>query len=156
MRYKDILLVVLLFSCAESKEFTKVKYVHITSSTGEQIKVSYVLQIPKQYKLQIITASGEVGTEHQYWYPDSCLIYISDFANTENSNNIIRAGYTSKKLEYSMRQDFKNDTLNLSGKNEKGFYWKEITIGKLNLGYMNIPQENKEIFDKALSSIQRK
>ena len=39
---------------------------------------------------------------------------------------------------------------------KKGNYWKNKFDGEVNIGYLNIPQERKEEFDKIISSVIKK
>ena len=48
------------------------------------------------------------------------------------------------------------DTFELAGRNDKLLYWKDIKIGDLSIGYLNVPQEKKALFDKAIESFRRK
>jgi hypothetical protein len=48
------------------------------------------------------------------------------------------------------------DTLELSGLNEKGLYWKDIYINGISIGYDNVPLEKKELFDNCLKNTKIK
>lgn len=146
MRQCLITVILFLMSCIINRKFTTV------------IFYDYRMNIPKGYINHLIIA-GSHGNEYQYWYTDSVLLYISNESGmtTPNYDNIKQAGYGSKKFEFFIKHgDFNGEPLELSGKNQKGFYWKEISIGEMYFGYKNVPLEKKEIFDKALYSIQKK
>jgi hypothetical protein len=48
------------------------------------------------------------------------------------------------------------DTFELSGMNSKSLFWKDIKIGKVSIGYDNVPKEKKELFDKSLKTLKMK
>ena len=154
MKYFVLVLLIFLFSCKIYRENTRVKFTHIASNTKKQKKINYFLVVPNGYKLNIFEAGGEVGLEYRYIYPDSSIIYISDLEISLNFENIAKNGLSAKKFEFKMRQDaLKGDTLTISGKDEKGCYWKEIMIGTVEFGYKNVTENKKGIFDNVLKSI---
>ena len=144
----------LLSTCMH--DYSKIVFTHYSSDLKKQQKIKYSAQIPKGFVLKTYKAGGEVGTENQYSYSDSSVIYISDFASSINEQNIRNEGYASKKFEYNMKKySSNNDTLILSGKNQNELYWKEVIIGKICFGYIEVRLEKKNIFDKALNTIKR-
>jgi hypothetical protein len=48
------------------------------------------------------------------------------------------------------------DIFELSGMNSKSLFWKDIKIGKVSIGYDNVPKEKKELFDKSLKTLKMK
>lgn len=146
-----------MVSCKMYRGKTRVRFTHIESNSNMQKEVIYYLNIPTGYKLNILKAGGEAGTEYQYIYPDSCIIYITDMGRSLNAENIQKSGYSSKKFEFLMRQGTLNkDTLRIAGKDEKGYYWQEIIIGTVEFGYINIPEKEKEKYNDALNSIHKR
>lgn len=135
--------------------YRRIVFTHYSSNVNKQEKIKYSAEIPKGYTLKIYSASGETGMENQYLYPDSSMFYISDFGSTINEQNIQNEGYASKKFEYSMQVvGLTNDTLILSGRNQSGAYWKEVLIGKVSIGYLNVSKEKKDFFDKAIETFE--
>lgn len=47
------------------------------------------------------------------------------------------------------------DTLELSGTDEKMLYWKDVVVGNISVGYVGVPSDRKELFDKALKTLRR-
>jgi len=74
------------------RELNKVSFIHVASNQKQQKKIKYTMQVPIGYKFERITAGGEVGTEDKYVYPDSSILYLSDFGETQNSINIEQQG----------------------------------------------------------------
>ncbi|MBN9284873.1 MULTISPECIES: hypothetical protein [unclassified Flavobacterium] len=55
-----------------------------------------------------------------------------------------------------MKAFLTKDTITLEGIDQNGLYWKNKFNGEVNIGYLNIPKEKKEEFDKILLSIKKK
>jgi hypothetical protein len=151
-----VLLLIILSSCVTNKDMSKIKFTHLSSTTSEQQKIDYTMEVPKGYTLKMYKADGESGVSNEYWYSDSSVIYLSDFGVSINEDNITKGKYAGKKIEFSMKQNqIYGDTLVLEGKSKNG-YWKEIIIGKVIFGYLNVLDQKKELFDKALATLKRK
>lgn len=105
--------------------------------------------------MKVLKVDGECGLEKQFWYSDSSVVYISDFSNNLNTENIRASGFTQEKLKFMLMQsEMKADTLVLVGRNQQGFFWKEISIGRTQFGYLNVPSNKIKDFDKVLGSIK--
>lgn len=156
MNYLKFLIFILIFSsCSSEKEITKVYYTHISSTTSEQKGINYSIEIPKGFRLKVYKAGGEAGESREYRYLDSSVIYISDFGSSLNESNIEIGGYSSKKFDFSMKQNrLIGDSLILTGRTKSG-YWKEINIGAMAVGYLNVSDQKKEVFDEALKTLKR-
>jgi hypothetical protein len=153
MKNYSIIILFLAISCMPN--YSRTSFTHYLSDVNQQKKIKYSIDIPDGFILKTIKAGGEVGTENQYQYSDSSVFYISDFKSSMNEQNIRSEGYSSKKIEYAMEAVGSNyDTLILSGKNKNGFYWKEILIGKICVGYFNVTAEKKYSFEKALNTLR--
>ncbi|WP_167342233.1 hypothetical protein [Nonlabens sp. SY33080] len=48
------------------------------------------------------------------------------------------------------------DTIKNSGKDRNNLYWLEYVLGDVVIGYVNVPEEQKEQFEKAIASLDRK
>lgn len=112
--------------------------------------VEYKMLIPKGYEYVPIDyqhARGKV-----FLYPDSSSLF---FTNDIKSGMI----YPEKFKKYGSDVGMKfltNDTLVLNGTDDKGRYWEERKIKNVVYGYMKVPLDKKETFDKLLNSITTK
>ncbi len=108
------------------------------------------MEMPKGFINHLIL-SGH-GKEYQYWYKDSLVLYFTDEANsaTLNYKNIEKQPEAKRKRFEAM---MKKDTLLLEGQDDKNLHWKEIFLGNVIVGYMNVPEDKKKLFDKSLNSI---
>lgn len=133
----------------------KIMFKHYESENANQKKVTYYLSIPKNYRIVTFQASGEAGAEQQYWYPDSSVIYITSMEGlpTINQDNIKSQEGASEKRFRAFTND---DTLTLSGKDRKGFLWKDTKLKGVSIGYANVPLDKESIFCTALKSIDKK
>lgn len=125
------------------------------------------MSVPKGYKL-ITLVGGHSELEKQYVYSDSTKIYISDFGNSMLSySNILSLGDSiankrfeglelKAKIAKELGKEYNPETLILQGKAPNGLYWKDIRVGYLSIGYVNVPENRKMQFDKALSSFMEK
>jgi len=161
----SIYIISLLFivSCASSLCIVPVQYKHARIEDPTLRNVKYSMMIPSGYKL-ITLVGGHDELENQYIYSDSTKIYISDFGySVLNYNNILLLGnsiankrFESIELNYKIAKElgneYKPETLLLEGKTANGLYWKDIRIGYISIGYVNVSEKRKSEFDKALSS----
>ena len=155
MKYFKILYLALLCSCIGSQELTKVQFKHMSLSSKQQVMEKYTMKLPKGFELKKYQAGGEVGESNEFWYKDSSVIYITDFDNSLNHDNIQSSDYGSKRFEFKMRDKIKfGDTLVLSGVTKQNLHWKEILVKDISIGYMNVTQDKKEIFNIALKTLQ--
>lgn len=152
----------LIVSCASSHEVTSIQYKRQRIEKPTAKNTTYSMNIPKGYKL-ITLVGGHDELEKQYVYSDSAKLYISDFGSSMlNYNNILSLGdrIANKRFEglelkagiaKELGQKYKPETITLQGKTASG-YWKDIRIGYLSLGYVNVTENKKSEFDKALNS----
>ena len=108
------------------------------------------MNISKGYKYEGLIGDHEI--EKRYWYPDSAIIYITNFNNTLNYNNIIKQG------TYYSRFDaiHSNDTLTLSGQDSLGMFWKDRKLQYITVGYSNVPLSKKSLFDTTILSVRKR
>lgn len=161
-----IILLSVMVSCVSSQGITAIQYKR--QKTDESLKnTTYSMMVPKGYKL-ITLVGGHSELEKQYVYSDSTKIYISDFGNSMlNYNNILSLddsiankrfeGLELKaKIAKELGKEYNPETLILHGKTPHGLYWKDVRVGYLSIGYVNVPENRKMEFDKALSSFMEK
>jgi len=124
------------------------------------------LRIPQGYKEWIIS-SGETEREHRYCYEDSSFIfYISDYLYNPNTENIELMGdsiynyrFQNKQLLESIYEQYGKevlfnlpDTLELSGESSNSLCWRDILVGNISFGYVNVPINKKKFYDHCLDS----
>lgn len=153
-------------SCVSSQGITTIQYKRQKKDEGSK-NVTYSMVIPKDYKL-ITLVGGHSELEKQYIYSDSAKVYISDFGNSMlNYNNILSLGdgiankrfeglELKAKIAKDLGKEYNSETLTLLGKTTNGLYWKDIRIGHLSIGYVNVPENRKSEFDRALGSFIEK
>jgi hypothetical protein len=154
--------VLILTSCTVNKDLTTVKYSPAQAHSG------YYLDVPKGYEFKGYEVTIE--KERRYVYNDSSFVYITNFRNTPNYENIKSLGDSVLQLRFQNEELTKQvnellgknnirvlpDTFELSGMNSKSLFWKDIKIGKVSIGYDNVPKEKKELFDKSLKTLRIK
>lgn len=136
-------ILILLLGCASSNLTEVVKY----PSKKKQL---YQMDVPKGYLFSGVAGGSDV--EHKYIYSDSSLIFITDFPNTPNYSILREEGLYNSKFNANVLAE---DTLRLEGRTAEGF-WKDITYGKVSIGYQKVPESRKEDFDNALESFRKK
>ena len=131
----------------------KIKFIHYEYNGLNQKKTKCFLYVPKNYQTVTLQAGGEEGTEQQYWYSDSIVVYITNMGSSINYNNI-------EKQEGGLHKQFmtfiNEDTLTLNGKDKKGLLWKEVQMKDISIGYANVPPEKEIAFDLVLKSFRKR
>lgn len=150
-----IVLAVSLFfvaSCSSQKEFAKIKFKDFDVETQKDYVYRFV--IPKNYEENNFKRSLE-SEEKQFTYADASMIYITNEKGTPiaNYNNIDSDSIAIQKSFLALME---NDTLTLQGKYKLGKYWKNKKLKEISIGYLNVPENRKADFDKAISSIKMK
>ena len=157
-----ILFTMLMASCGINKELATIKF------KPTEAYPKYMLDIPKGYELKILSVTVE--KEYQYKYKDSSLIYLTNFDNTPNYENIKSLGDSIANYRFQDEEMTKEinqtlgreavkalpDTFELSGMDRNSLYWKDIKVGKISIGYQKVPKEKKELFDKVLTTLKMK
>ena len=153
--------ILLFFGCSASKGLKTVKY------DPWKRGWNFFIDIPRGGEVEKFLGE-EVG--YLFTYKDGCIIHIGENKSTPNYANIISLGDSiskyrfqnndlvleiNKKLGKEIMKPLP-DTLVLSGIDKDGLYWKDIllTDKRIALGYLNVPKEKKEIFDKSLNSFR--
>ncbi|PVD49287.1 hypothetical protein DC498_25805 [Terrimonas sp.] len=140
--YSILIQVFVLTACSTKVASFKV------NADGKTVK--YKMSVPKGYKYIPIDyqhARGKI-----FLYPDSSSLF---FTNDTKSGMI----YPEKFKKYGSDVGMKfltNDTLVLKGSDDKERYWEERKLKNIVYGYMKVPPDKKEIFDKLLNSITTK
>ena len=129
------------------------------------------LKIPKGYQEWIILGDCDCGScyiQHCYYYFDSTLaLYISQ-NGCLNSNNIKHLGDSIYEFRFQYKALWEDinrafgeevmkiipDTLELSGIDADSLYWKDIYIDGISIGYLKVPKEKKELYDKCLRTFK--
>ncbi len=157
-----ILFTILMASCAINKDLATIKF----KPTDAYPK--YILDVPKDYKLKILSVTVE--KEYQYTYNDSSMVYLTNFDNTPNYDNIKSMGDSIANFRFQNEEMTKEinqtlgrevvkalpDTFELSGIDNNSLYWKDIKVGEISIGYQKVPKEKKELFDESLKTLKIK
>ena len=136
--------VAVLISCNIAKDTALAKFPNKKQS-------SFTMQIPKGYVFK--GQEGDSEDENLYIYPDSSMLFITDFTNSPNYDILVK-----EKLYYTKfaANVLSNDTLFLEGVS-KDKHWRDITYGrKICIGYSNVSKVKKPQFDQALKSFRAK
>jgi hypothetical protein len=154
----------LLASCASSQHVT-VRYKAQNQVNVISDRSSHTIQIPKGYHL-FMQVGGHKELEKQYIYPDSTKIYITSLpVSMLNYDHILSLGNSiskkrfesidlKAKLAKTLGKEFTPETVILQGKTNTSLYWKDIRIGYISIGYVNVPASKKDEYDKVLSSFK--
>ncbi|MCT1526934.1 hypothetical protein [Sphingobacterium hotanense] len=125
------------------------------------------MDIPRGYHFK----GSEAGVEKEsiYIYPDSIVVYVTDFKHNPNANNIKALGDSIFQFRFQNEDLIKEankaigrevvkvlpDTFELSGIDKEGKYWKDLKVGKTSVGYSNVPEDKVSIYERVLSSFRR-
>ena len=159
MRYLSSIIVLFLVACASHSDTDKIDFVF-----SKEAKCT--MFVPKDY--HYIRNEVTMEKEVRYLYKDSSYIYITSFDVSPNYNNINNLGDSVFAYRFQNTELYKEintllgkeylktlpDTVELSGMNEKHLYWKDIKIKQVTIGYNNVPEEKKELYDKSLKSFK--
>lgn len=169
MNSKFCLVVVsVILSCGSIEQFSTVRFER-ESSSGSSTKTveQYTMLVPKEHKLETLVG-GHRELEKRYIYSDSAILYISDFAQSmANYSNITSLGDSVANNRYEpikLRADVSNQLgepyepkkIILSGRSTNGLYWKDVRVGYLSIGYVNVQESRKIHFEKALRSFLKR
>ena len=160
------MLIIFTLSCTSKQRNDSIKYKRTNRTTSVLSNSKYTMNIPIGSKL-INLVGGHNEIEKQFVYSDSSKLYISDFeCSMLNYKNILSLGDSialkrfegveiKAKIAKELNQKFKPETITLQGKTVNGF-WKDIRIGYICVGYVNVPENHKKKFDEALGSLKKK
>ena len=103
--------------------------------------------LPRGFTIKRTAAEGNV--EYSYYYSDSSVFYISSFPTPHSYLEIRKVNaFYDKRDAVRLQKE-----LVLSGKDSAGFYWKDITINRLSIGFYRVPASNLEAMEKAVKSL---
>lgn len=111
------------------------------------------VELPKGFKKK--QANIEGFCEYRFSYKDKSAIYITTNiykGSRLNYGNLYKIGIDG----YNHRKTYMSDTIKNNGKNSQNLYWLEHILGDIVVGYVDIPENRKEEFDKIILSIKRK
>ncbi|TKG95122.1 hypothetical protein EYV94_10430 [Puteibacter caeruleilacunae] len=149
------------------KILIKLFCVMVSFTIGKDLKTVKFHANPRaKYSIEVVNYCEirrfEVNTEKEQRYvcADSSYIYITNFRRTPNFENIRSLGDSLLHLRFQKEELRKQtalpDTFELSGMNDKALCWKDIKIGSISVGYVNVPEDKKELFDKSLKTLKKK
>jgi hypothetical protein len=92
---------------------------------------------------------GEIFKEFHLSYPDGSLIYMTDDYQSGGSINKDKVSKYGTAIYIKI---VSSDSLDLSGQNESGNYWRELKRKNFVIGYVNVPLSKKSEFDKVISN----
>ena len=135
---------------------------YLFSCKNNLILTNYYPQEKKQYKYVFFPPSGYKKVKKKimndtyiimYVYADSTIFYISkDNFNPYHINKENRIKKFKKDVDIT---SVFIDTIDISGKDSLGNYWRDRKEYSIYWGYKNVPAEKKEIFDRAMDSVQK-
>jgi len=125
------------------------RYAHESLTFGASHSGLYRIHLPQGYERFLIT-SGDLA-QYEFRYPDSSIIYVveTDFISKDNYRKISRSGGGNY-----FQRNFSADSMTIEGR-DGNLVWKDVRLGSVSLGYVNVPFSKKEIYDKALESLQK-
>ena len=148
----SILTLLLLIGCSAAYNgLTKEKVVFKKEHIG--YRATYSISIPdfsdRQY--QKLLSFGGHGHGFEITYSDSSTIYYTNDHGmvTPNHKNYETINWTG----YNFLEGKKDTVLN--GRQSDRLYWKEIRKGEDYFGYLNVREQDKELFDKALKTLKK-
>jgi hypothetical protein len=162
-----VILILIFTSCTVRKEFRVVKF-----RTRAESYITGKLHVPKDCEIKIENPGPDGGGKILCVYKDSSFIYIRNYGFIEE--DIHRYDFFIIKFIRQIREQiyefissiitalsfhlYPDDWLFFvsSGMNDKALYWKEIDVEIGIIGYDNVPQEKKELFDKSLETFRMK
>ena len=149
MKKKYYISCFILLSCAATNDLTILSFKTYDNITKKNY--SYKVSVPNGFTFKEIENGGE-WKEKRCEYSDNSILYIND------ENSIPSVNYKNIETDsMSLRKclTYKNDTLTVSGIDKQGKYWKNKKMKNINIGYLNVPKNKKEEFDRALSTIKQ-
>lgn len=139
--------ILIIMGCTSYELCYKEEYRILSDSS-----LQFTMYIPCKYQDKLYL--NDEGYEYIYWYNDSTAIYVSSYIDFPSLNyeNItsINGNY------YTFLNNLNGpDTLILEGNTKKGYRWKNISIKGFNYGYVNVPTDKVDLYDRALKSFRK-
>ncbi len=147
MCWIPVLFLLLFVGCSRS-------HYQFGSQFSSKIKViNFSLKLPDIQYATVENVSIEGKRHMVYTYPDSSVFYLSNLISLNEAKLTVDEQVT--QLNYLAHITIRNQKrLVFSGVDSNNLYWKEIVIGPLMIGYQNSQGEQKQVFEKALSSLK--
>lgn len=146
------ILFVLSLGQVQSQNLTTVRYKGLESRGGgkKPSKICVYMDIPVGFKTSKFNGIhfGEDGIS--FIYPDGSELFISNAFYDGTSINVKNRSYSNQPRIADL------DSLNSFGIQENKLLWREFIVGKVAVGYLNVPPEKKEQYEKALATLRRK
>jgi hypothetical protein len=141
-----VLLLLLFTSCVG-----KYRRIHFFHSINNNKRTKYILYIPKKYKQWNISNTEKESREKYYEYVDSSSIRISDIDYSLGET----LKETKKRLQYEVNS-IDTSIITFYGLAD-GRHYKEaiMTKNKIMVGYWNVPESKKKLFDKSIERFTR-
>jgi hypothetical protein len=151
-----LILLLLCISCSSSKslQFSS-KLLNFENCLLNEKKYEYIeIEIPKGSKK---TKEENHGfCEYRFEYQNKSTIYISTdiySGSRLNYENLYSIGIDTYAIS---RSETLMDTIKNSGTNKNKLYWLEFVLGDVVVGFVDVPEEQKEEFEKAILSLNKK
>ena len=127
------------FSCKSQYETVSVKI----NAAGEKVR----LNVPKDYTRE--TVLGDSEYEQRFLYPDSSILYVSTFNNTSNYDDIRQSNEYGRWFDAIHTED---KTIEIFyGRSENNFFWKDVVVGSVIVGYTEADSIKSKKFDATIS-----
>jgi hypothetical protein len=154
MKYVTAFLISILFTHFVLAQKPKGVAFTTFESLSNSNKIIFCLDVPKKYKKIKTQGDTHYGFEVKViYYADSSIIYIGNNVHEGsilNFQNRMRGGYASFAKKSSL------DTIYMTGIQSNGNFWRENILGNVVIGYLNVPSNKKEVYDRALATLRRK
>ena len=148
IKFKRFLHIFLLLSTQCLSQEKSIKFEHPYDGK----KIRYYLQV-SDYDTIMPGKVGHAGSK-ELWilFSDSALVYLStEFfdGSTLNVANRFHSNVPRKRTGYL-------DTLRSKGSQSNGLLWREDILAEIVVGYINVPPDKEEHYDKILATLRRK
>lgn len=150
-------MILILFSCSNKihQGFKFIKFNEAIEQGSKSVPLNLTIEVPKGGKLIKGTYdfTGDYHVEYRITYPDSSILYIGNNNETGSRLNVVNRVAIGINALY---KDHPLDSLYFEGKQTNDRVWKENILGDFIVGYVNVPFDKKQEFDKALLTVKRK
>lgn len=135
-----------------AQNFEKIEYegIETRSSKKKPPKICAEIEVPKGGKVSEFSGAHFGETGKAVTYEDGSVIYISNAYYDGTTLNLKNRVYSNEPRKPGI------DTLDSYGLQKDSQFWREKIIGKLVVGYYNVPPDKKELYDKSIATLNRK